>query len=52
MTFTQATFHTVDISLVTAMQEDIVFKSSRYPASKVTSLRRRIDGEIGHGDVT
>ena len=23
-----------------------------FPASKVTSLRRRIDGEIGHGDVT
>ena len=23
-----------------------------YPASKVTSLRRRIDDEIGHGDVT
>ena len=26
--------------------------STSYPASKVTSLRRRIDDEIGHGDVT
>ena len=28
------------------------FFSIVIPASKVTSLRRRIDGEIGHGDVT
>ena len=30
----------------------VVINTGGYPASKVTSLRRRIDDEIGHGDVT